>query len=157
MTTTEETQTKPLWIGIEESLLGLNPENLSGEAKEAAVQKIISDLDDAGFNVSTSGGRIMQLRWAIDDMLEAGRPLMKDFNAAIAALTLEDVLEPYSATTRLIDNLSETWKDLKKAERRPDIIGIVQEARLDLLVKKQKNCLKMKVSDTSLENRWNAR
>ncbi|MBW2654594.1 MAG: hypothetical protein JRC91_06550 [Deltaproteobacteria bacterium] len=138
MTTTDETQKKSLWLGIEEYLLELNAGELSGQAKEAAIQKIIGDLDNAGFNVSTSGGRIMQLRWAMDDMLEVGRPLMKDFNDAISALSLEDVLDPYSTTTNLIDNLGETWKEFRNVEHRPDIIRIVEETRLNLLVKKTK-------------------
>jgi len=138
MTTTDETQKKSLWLGIEENLLELNAEELSGQAKEEAIQKIIGNLDNAGFNVSTSGGRIMQLRWAMDDMLEIGRPLMKDFNDAISAFSLEDVLNPYSATSTLIDNLGETWKELRNVERRLDIIRIIEETRLDLLVKKAK-------------------
>jgi len=138
MTTTDETQKKSLWLGIEENLLKLNPGELSGQAKEAAIQKVIGDLDNEGFNVSTSGGRIMQLRWAMDDMLGVGRPLMKDFNDAISALSLEDVLDPYLATTNLIDNLGETWKEFRNVQHRPDIIQIVEEARLDLLIKKAK-------------------
>ena len=138
MTTTDQMQKKPLWLEIEENLLELNAGELSGQAKEAAIQKIIGDLDNAGFNVSKSGGKIMQLRWAMDDMLEVGRPLMKDFNDAISALSLEDVLDPYSATTKLIDNIGATWKEFWKVERRPDIIRIVEETRLDLLVKKAK-------------------
>ena len=136
--TTDEKQKKSLWLGIEKNLLELNAGELSGQAKEAAIQKIIGDLDNAGFNVSTSGGRIMQLRWALDDMLEVGRPLMKDFNDAISALSLEDVLNPYLATTNLIDNLGETWKEYRNVEHRPDIIRIVKETRLNLLVKKAK-------------------
>jgi hypothetical protein len=131
-------QKKPLWLEIEENLLELNPGELSGQAKETAIQKIIGDLDNAGFNVSKSGGKIMQLRWAMDDMLEVGRPFMKDFNDAISALSLEDVLDPYAATTKLIDNIGATWKEFWKVERRPDIIRIVEETRLDLLVKKAK-------------------
>ena len=138
MTKTDETPQKPLWLRIEEKLFEVGTGGLSGQAKEAAIQKIIGELDNAGLNVSTSGGRIMQLRWALDDMLEVGRPLMKDFNDAISALSLEDVLDPYSATTKLIDNLGETWKEFRNVEHRPDIIRIVQEARLDLLVKKAK-------------------
>ncbi|MCF6246000.1 MAG: hypothetical protein L3J69_01435 [Desulfobacula sp.] len=138
MTTTDEAQKKTLWLGIEENLCELNAGELSGQAKEAAIQKIIGDLDSEGFNVSKSGGKIMQLRWAMDDMLTVGRPLMKDFNNAVSALSLEDVLDPYSASSNLIDNLGETWKELKKAERRPDVIRIVEETRLDLLVKKAK-------------------
>ncbi len=134
----EETEKKPLWVGIEEKLLELNPGELSGQAKEAAIQKIVGELDDEGFNVSQSGGKMMQLRWAMDEMLKVGRPLMKDFNEAIAALSLEDVLNPYSATSNLIANLGKTWEELKKVECRLDIIKIVQETRLDLLVKKAK-------------------
>ncbi len=134
----EETEKKPLWVGIEEKLLELNPGELSGQAKEAAIQKIVGELDDEGFNVSQSGGKMMQLRWAMDEMLKVGRPLMKDFNEAIAALSLEDVLNPYSATSDLIANLGKTWEELKKVECRLDIIKIVQETRLDLLVKKAK-------------------
>jgi hypothetical protein len=81
---------------------------------------------------------MLQLRWAMDDMLKVGRPLMKDFNDAIAALSLEDVLNPYSATSNLLDNLGKTWKELKKADRRGEVIRIVEETRLDLLVIKAK-------------------
>jgi len=144
MTTTDETEKKPrtekkpLWVGIEEKLLGLNPGELSGQSKEAAIQKIVGELDNEGFNVSKSGGKMMQLRWAMDEMLNVGRPLMKDFNDAIAALSLKDIPDPYSATSKLIDNLGETWEELKKVECRLDIIRIVQETRLNLLVKKAK-------------------
>jgi len=138
MTTTDETKKKPLWLRIEEDLLELNAGELSGQAKEAAIQKIAGDLDNAGFNVSKSGGKMLQLRWAMDDMLKVGRPLMKDFNDAIAALSLEDLLDPYSATSNLLDNLGKTWKELKKSDRRGEVIRIVEETRLDLLVIKAK-------------------
>ena len=138
MTTTEETKKKPLWLRIEENLLELNAGELSGEAKEAAIQKIAGDLDNEDFNVSKDGGKMLQLRWAMDDMLKVGRPLMKDFNDAIAALSLEDVLNPYSATSNLLDNLGETWKELKNADRRAEIIRIVEKTRIELLVKKAK-------------------
>ena len=134
----EETEQKPLWLAIEEGLLELNTVDLSGDAKEEAIQKIASDLDNEGFNVSKKGGKMMQLRWAMDDMLKVGRPLMKDFNDAIAALSLEDVLDAYAATTDFIDKLGGTWEEIKKVDRRPDIIGIIQETKLDLVVKKAK-------------------
>jgi hypothetical protein len=138
MEKTDETGKKPLWFGIEEKLLEIGAGELSGQAKEAAIQKIVGELDNEGLNVSKSGGKMMQLRWALDDMLKVGRPLMKDFNDAIAALSLEDVLDPYVATTNLIKNLGGTWAELKKVECRLDIIGIIEETRLDLLVKKAK-------------------
>lgn len=136
MTTTGEIEKNPLWIGIENKLLRLNPEEISGQKKEDVIQKIAGELDDEGFNVSTNGGRMMQLRWAMDDMLKAGKPLMKDFNDAIAALSLEDVRNPYSATSNLIEKLGGTWEELKKVECRLGIIKIVEEKRLELLVKK---------------------
>lgn len=138
MTTTDEKKKKPLWLRIEENLLELNAGDLSGQAKEAAIQKIAGDLDNDGFNVSKYGGKMLQLRWAMDDMLTVGRPMMKDFNDAIAALSLEDVLNPYSATSNLLDNLGQTWSELKKADRRGEVIRIIEETRLDLLVTKAK-------------------
>ncbi|MCD4722195.1 MAG: hypothetical protein K8S13_20385 [Desulfobacula sp.] len=134
----EETEQKPLWLAIEEKLLELNTINLSGDAKEEAIQKIIRDLDNEGFNFFKKSGNIMHLRWAMDDMLKVGRPLMKDLNDAIAALSLEDVLDAYSATTNFIDKLGETWDEIRKTENRPDIIRIIEGTKLDLLVKKTK-------------------
>jgi hypothetical protein len=61
---------------------------------------------------------------------------MKDFNSAIAALTLEDVADPYSATTKLIGDIGKTWPKLKRSERRADVIGIVEQAKLDLFIAK---------------------
>jgi hypothetical protein len=136
--TVEKTKRKPLWLAIEEKLLELNTVNLSGDAKEEAIQKIIRELDAEGFNVYKSGGKIMHLRWAMDDMLKVGRPLMKDFNDAIAALSLEDVLDAYSATTDFIAKLGETWEEIRKVENRRDIIRIIEETKLDLIVKKAK-------------------
>lgn len=139
MTTSEETVKKPLWLSIEESFLELNLQELSGGNKEAAIQEIASKLDSEGYNVSGHGGNMLDLRWAMDEMLKVGRPLMKDFNDAIAALPLEDVADPYSATRKLVDDLGDTWKELKKSNRRATVIEIVEKTRLDLLIKKAKD------------------
>lgn len=64
---------------------------------------------------------------------------MEEFNAAIAALTLEDVAEPYVVTNKLISDIGTTWPNLKKSERRADVIGIVQKTKLDLLIAKAKD------------------
>jgi hypothetical protein len=140
MTTSDETKKKPLWLSIEENLLALNVNDLSKEHRhsEAAIQKIANELDTAGYNVSRHGGNMLQLRWAMDDMLKVGRPLMKDFNDAIAAYSLEDVMDPYAATRKLIDDLGKTWKEIKGADRRPDVIRIVEKTKLDLLINKAK-------------------
>jgi hypothetical protein len=138
MTTSDETKKKPLWLLIEENFLELNLQDLSGENREAAIQKIAGGLDTAGYNVSRNGGNMLQLRWAMDEMLKVGRPLMKDFNDAIAALSLEDVADPYFVTSKLIDDLGKTWKELKRSDRRSEVIRIVEKTKLDLLINKAK-------------------
>ncbi len=138
MATSEETKQKPLWLAIEENFLDLDPQKLNRENTEAAIKKIAGKLDGDGYNVSCNGGNLLQLRWALDNMLKVGRPFMKDFNKAITTLTLEDVLDPYVATSKLIDDLGNTWKELKKSDRRPEMIKSIENARLDLLVKKAK-------------------
>ncbi|TET87503.1 MAG: hypothetical protein E3J46_06280 [Desulfobacteraceae bacterium] len=138
MTTSDETKEKPLWLLIEENFLELDLQDLSGENREAAIQRIAGKLDNAGYNVSHHGGNLLQLRWAMDDMQKVGRPLMKDLNDAIAALSLEDVADHYIATSKLINDIAETWHQLKKSERRPDVIQMVEKAKLDLLINKAK-------------------
>ena len=138
MTTSDETKEKALWLSIEENFLELDLQELSGENREAAIKRVAGSLDNAGYNVSNHGGNLLQLRWAMDDMQKAGRPLMKDLNDAIAALSLEDVAAPYIATSKLINDLAETWHLLKKSKRRPDMIQMVEKAKLDLLIKKAK-------------------
>jgi len=138
MAESDETTKKPLWLLIEEKFLELNLQDLSGDNKEAEIQKIAGELDTAGHNVSQNGGNMLQLRWAMDDMLTVGRPLMKDFGDAIAALSLEDVADPYSATSKLLDDLSKTWKEVKNPDRRPIVIEIVEKAKLDLTIGKAK-------------------
>jgi hypothetical protein len=79
---------------------------------------------------------MLQLRGAMNETRKVGRPLMKDFNAAIKALTLEDAADPYLATDKLIRDLGKTWPKLKESERRPEVIGIVEKTKLDLLIAK---------------------
>ena len=135
----EETKKKPLWLLIEEKLLENDSKDLSGERLEAAIQKIAGELDDEGYNVSRHGGNRLQLRWAIGDMCDVGRPLMKDLNAAIAALTLEDVAAPYVAVENLINDIGNTWPKLKEFDRRPEVIRMVEEAKLNLFIAKAKS------------------
>ncbi len=136
MTTSDATKKKPLWLLIEENILGLGSQDLAGENLEASIQRIAGELDNAGYNVSHHGGNMLQLRWAVDEMRKVGRPLMKDFNAAVAAFTLEDVAEPYIATDKLIGDIGKTWPRLKGSERRSEVIRIVEETKLDLLISK---------------------
>ncbi|MDX2446609.1 MAG: hypothetical protein QNK29_05345 [Desulfobacterales bacterium] len=138
MTTNNVAEKKPLWLSIEENILGLGSQDLSGKNCEESIQRIAGDLDSAGFNVSHHGGNLLQLRWAMNEMRKVGRPLMGDLNAAMEALTLEDVADPYLATTQIIQDIGKTWPELKKSERRSDVIGMVEKTKLDLFIAKAK-------------------
>jgi hypothetical protein len=139
MTTSDTAEKRPLWLLIEENILELDSQDLSGENLEASIQRIAGQLDNAGYNVSHHGGNMLQLRWAMNETHKVGRPLMKDFNTAIAALTLEDVADPYLATDKLIGDIGKTWPKLKRSERRSDVIRIVEKIKLDLLITKAKD------------------
>ena len=138
MTTSDATEKTPLWLLIEENILGLGSQDLSGEKLEASIQRIAGELDNAGYNVSRHGGNLLQLRSAINARREVGKPLMQDFNASIAALSLEDAADPYAATNKIINTIGEAFPKLKKSVRRADVIGIVEKTRLDLLIAKAK-------------------
>ena len=138
MTTNETTAKKPLWLLIEERILLLDSQDLAGENLEASIQRVAGELDGAGYNVSRHGGNMIKLRFAVDKARNAGKPMLKDFNDAISALTLEDVADPYVATSNLLSQLGETWPEIKTAERRPDVIAILEKTKLDLLIAKAK-------------------
>ena len=139
MTTSNAFEKKPLWLLIEENILALDLKDLAGEKLESSIQRIAGELDNSGYNVSRHGGNLLKLRWAVDKAKKAGRPLLKDFNTAIAAFTLEDVTDPYGATSKLLDDIAGTWPELRIPERRADVIQIVEKTRLDLLIAKAKS------------------
>lgn len=138
MTTSDALEKKPLWLSIEERILALDSQALSSGNLEASIQRIAGELDDAGYNVSGHGGNMIKLRFAVDKACEVGRPLLKDFNASVSALTLEDAGAPYVATSNLLDKLGDTWPELRSPERRPDVIEIIENTKLDLLIAKAK-------------------
>jgi hypothetical protein len=138
MTTSEATEKKPLWLSIEEKILAAGAEDLTGGNLEASIKRIAGELDETGYNVSGYGGNLLKLRWAIDDMAKAGKPLLKDVKAAVDALTLEDASDAYAATNKIVSDLGDTWPKLKSAQCRPDVIKMVEQARLTLLIAKAK-------------------
>jgi hypothetical protein len=139
MTTEQATKKKPLWLLIEEEFLALDPQAISGGTPEETIQRIAGNLDGKGYNVSKHGGHMVQLRFAAEDMRKVGRPLMKDFNDAIGAFTLDDVMDAYAASDKLINDVGATWPKLKQAECRPVVIGFVEQRKLDLLIEKAKS------------------
>lgn len=138
MTTSETMEQKPLWLLIEQSILGIGSQDVTAENLEATIKRVATELDGTGYNVSRLGGNLLKLRWAIDDMRSVGRPLLKDLNEAVGALTLDDMTDAYAATEKVIAGLATTWPKLRLSERRPDVIEMVAKARLDLMVAKAK-------------------
>jgi len=138
MTTSNATEKKPLWLQIEENILGLGSQDLSGAKFEESIQRIAGELDNAGFNVSHHGGNLLQLRWALNETRKVGKPLMEDINTAIAAFTLADLADLYLATNTLISDIGKTWPELKKSERRSDVIQMVEKTKLNLFIAKAK-------------------
>ena len=134
MTQDAATGNEPLWLLIEDRINELSSGDLEGDRMEATIQRVATDLDGAGVNVTKHGGNMLKLRWAMQATLEVGRPFLADFDGALAALPLGDVADPYLATTKLIGNVGKTWPGLKETDRRPDVQRIVTATRLDLLV-----------------------
>jgi hypothetical protein len=129
---------KSLWILIEEKILEHGLATLSAGDLEATIQKTAKELDETGHNVSRLGGNMIKLRFAVDKARKAGKALLEEFNAAISSLTLDDVTDPYGATTKILDGMGSTWPDMKDPDRRPDVIAIVERTRLDLMIAKAK-------------------
>ncbi len=138
MTANDATESRPLWLLIEDKILGLDSDDLSANKMEQVIRQTAVDLDSTGCNVSLHAGNMLQLRWAMDARVKAGRPLLKDFNEAVAALKLEDVSDPYNATVKLIGKVGEAWPKLKESDRRPDVLRIIEKTRLDLLIARAK-------------------
>jgi hypothetical protein len=138
MGTKNGSEHKPLWLEIEEGILGLADADLEESSREKTVQKIAAMLDEKGFNTSRTGGHLLQLRWALDARRDIGRPLLHDLNKAIGALTLEDVSSPPAATTRIIRELGESWSILRGGDQIQDVGHIVASTKLKLLIGKAK-------------------
>ncbi len=138
MTTSEAAGKKPFWLSVEERILALDSQDLSGGNMEASIQRIAGELDDAGYNVSRHGGNMIKVRFAVDKAGKAGRPFLQDFNTAVSALSLDDVVDAFAATNNLLEKLSDTWPEIRSSERRPDVVKIVEQTRLDLMIAKAK-------------------
>ena len=138
MTTTNGTDSDPLWLSIEKKILELGSHDLAEDNLENAIQGLGKSLDGEGLNVSRNAGRMLELRRAVAARVSVGHPLMEDLNKTFDALTLDDLGDTYSATLDLIEEAGDTWPALKEAERRSHILRIVEGIKLDLLVAKAK-------------------
>lgn len=136
MTTSEVEVKAPLWLAIEEQILKLDSPSLTGGDPEPQIRGIAGELDNVGYNVSHHGGNLILLRMAVRDAQKVGRPLLKDFNAAIDAFSLEDLEAPYAVVEQIIHRISEDWPAMLKSERRAVVIDAVERKKLDLLIAK---------------------
>jgi hypothetical protein len=138
MTMDVGTAKTPIWLQIEEQILKLDSGDLSGDNLENAVQSIAGELDGTGLNISRNAGNMLLLRSALDARVAVGHSLLEDFNAAVGALTLDDVIDTNAATSRVIKQVGESWPRLTESARKPDVLNIVERTRLDLLIAKAK-------------------
>ena len=126
-------------MAIENAISGLGSQELTGDKLEPAIQGLAKSMDAAGMNVSRNAGNMMEIRRALAARVAVGRPMMEDLNKAFDSLTLETVANTYSACVGLISEVGKDWPALKEAERRPDILRIMERIKLDLLVAKAKD------------------
>lgn len=129
---------RPLWLLIEDRILKLNSDDLSPDKLEDTIRQTAVELDNTGYNVSRHAGHMLELRWAVEARIKVGRPMLNDFGEAVAALTLDDVNDPYTAAVKIIKEVGEAWPKLKQSDRKPDVLKIVEKTRLELLVSRAK-------------------
>jgi hypothetical protein len=125
-------------LAIEEKILGLGSMELAGDGMEKAVHQVAGALDSEGFEVSKNAGHMLAIRCALAAREQMGRSMMEDLNMAFAALTLEKLANPYSATVNLIDEVGGDWPALKESVRRAHVFRILEKTKLDLLVAQAK-------------------
>jgi len=138
MTTNEITDKQPLWLLIEEQILGLSSGDLEAGKLEQTIAHMAKALDDTGHNVSNNGGNMLKLRWALDARINVGRAMMEDFNRAVSALKLDDATNPSKAAAGIKEGLADTWPALREYDRQADILEIVEKTRLDLYIARAK-------------------
>ncbi len=138
MTTMDKTDKQPLWLLIEEKILGVSAGDLEAGKLEQTIAHMAKALDDTGHNVSNNGGNMLKLRWALDARINVGRAMMEDFNRAVSALKLDDATNPSKAAAGIKEGLADTWPALREYDRQADILEIVEKTRLDLYIARAK-------------------
>jgi hypothetical protein len=130
---------KPLWVSIEEEIQGLDGADLQGDREEPTVHEVAAALDEKGLEVSRTGGRMLQLRWALKARATAGHPLIADLNQALGGLAIDDVADTHAATLGIVRRLTPTWPVLSGAEYIEGIQDMVLATRLALLTAEAKS------------------
>jgi hypothetical protein len=139
MTVSKDNSREPLWIAMEKKILEHASADSSGSSMESSIQKIASELDSSGYCVSSHGGNMLQLRWAMEEKNRNRKPLMQDLNEAIKKLTFEDVENARAAAAKVINALGAAWPKIQDSDRAPTILGMVEKVRLGFLVQRAKD------------------
>jgi hypothetical protein len=124
---------KPLWVHIEEEIQRVDDADLEGDREEATVHRIAEILDKKHLNISRTGGKLLQLRWALRARAAAGHALLTDLDHALAALAVDDVADTHAAALRIVRQLTPNWPVLSGAPYIQDIKEMVTTTRLTLL------------------------
>jgi hypothetical protein len=139
MTVSNGNLKEPLWVAMEKKILEHTSGDSSDSNRESSIQKIAAELDDSGYCVSSHGGNMLQLRWAMEEKNRNGKPLMQDLNEAIKKLTFEDVENAKTAAAKVINALGAAWPKIQDSDRTPTILGMVEKVRLGFLVQRAKD------------------
>ena len=138
MTLSNETVKEPLWLAMEKKIAEHASEDSTGSNLEKMIHSIAAELDQSGYKVSTYGGNLLSLRWAMDEKNKNGKPLMQDLNAAIRQLTFEDVENTRIAAAKIKNSLGVSWPKMKDSDRQPVLLEMIEKVRLGFLVSKAK-------------------
>jgi len=138
MKTSNDTAKEPLWLAMERKIMEHASNGIRETDREQILKKIAADLDQAGHNVALHGGNLLQLRYALEETGRNGRPMLRDLNEAIEKLTFEEVENTRKAAASIVDSVGVSWPKLKGADRKPEILDMVEKTRLRFLVEKAK-------------------
>jgi len=129
---------KPLWLLIETEIQNYKDGDFSDANSLETSKKIAATLDETEYNVSKSAGNWLKLQTAVEARNTVGRPFIKDFDQAIAGLTLDDIQDTYFTSMGIINNLGKDWPAFLKSENRPDVEKIVQNKKVELVTARAK-------------------
>jgi hypothetical protein len=129
---------KPLWLLIETEIQNFKDEDFSDANRLETSKKIAATLDDTGYNVSKSAGNWLQLKTTVKARNLIGRPFLKDFDQAIATITLDDIKDTFFTAMGIIENLGKDWPTFLTSENRPDVEEVVRNKKIELVTEKSK-------------------
>ncbi len=123
---------EPLWMLIEKQIEGLSDSDFANGNLLNTAQKISAELDQSGYNVSKSGGNWQQLKNAVKARAAVGKSFLSAYNAALDALTLDDVQNTTLTSLSLMNQLGSEWPGFNVSENRSDVLSLIEAKKLSL-------------------------